>query len=70
LSTLARAAAAPLPLQTPRPLNDHIALALPQPAKQPNPMVLPAAYAAPDQAMLSQTAATAPQQEEELLGAP
>lgn len=68
---LAMAAAAPLRLQTPTPaLNDRILLALPQPAEQPSPMVLPAAYAALDQAMLSQASAPAPQDEEELLGAP
>ena len=65
------AAAAPLPLQTPRPtLNDHIVLALPQPAEQPSPMVLPAAYASLDRAVLSQASAPAPEDEEELLGAP
>jgi hypothetical protein len=69
--TSVTAAAAPLPLQTPRPaLNDRIVLALPQPAEQPSPMVLPAAYASLDQSMLSQASAPAPQDEEELLGAP
>lgn len=69
--TAVTAAAAALPLQTPRSaLNDRIVLAVPRPAEQPSPMVLPAVYAALDQAMLSQASAPAPQGEEELLGAP